>query len=149
MLFELGNNYFIHAEKRNVLANQRWRPPPSYILEIALLVPGSMLIDFRLKVWLASLTVQTLFPLPAWWKPFLNFNSRTILILCHLAISYRSKVFFGSSLVADIFNPWSTTSDDISIVILMSVVVEIVGVAVGIMSVCRWKLELRLPEENL
>ena len=40
-------------------------------------------------------------------------------------------------------------SGDIDVVMIRSAVVENVGVAVGIMSVCCWKLKLHRPAENL
>ncbi len=53
----------------------------------------------------------------------------------HLIIC-RSKVISSSGLVAAILNRSSPTSGDVDVVIVMSVMIENVGVTVGIMSVC-------------
>ena len=60
-----------------------------------------------------------------------------------------SKVISSSGLVAAILNPQSTMSGDIDAVIFGSVPVENMGVSVGIIYVCRWKLKLHRPSENL
>jgi len=52
-------------------------------------------------------------------------------------------------LVAAILNRQSPTSGDIDVVIFRSAMVENVGVAFAIMSVCCWKLKLHRPAENL
>ena len=54
----------------------------------------------------------------------------------HGAISQGSKVISSSGLVAAILNRSSPTSGDVDVVIVMSAMIENVGVTVGIMSVC-------------
>ncbi len=51
--------------------------------------------------------------------------------------------------MAAILNRLSPTSGDVDVVMLVSAMVENVRVAVGIMSVCCWKLKLHRPTENL
>jgi hypothetical protein len=66
-----------------------------------------------------------------------------------VTINYCYKVISSSGLVAAILNRQSTSSGDVDSFIFRSAVVENVGVAVGIMSVCCCKLKLHRPTENL
>ena len=121
-----------------------------------------------------SLAVQKVSPLPAWWP-----LSWTLVVYyrrptpinvgrcprCQdqdrhgpnvwdslwncAALCYCLKCISSSGLVTAILNPSSATSGDIEIVILKLAVVEKVGVANKMLSVCRWELKLFRPAENI
>ncbi len=59
------------------------------------------------------------------------------------------KNYFQFGVVAVILNWSSPTSGDVDVVMIRSAMIENVEVAVGIMSVCCWKLKLHRPTENL